>query len=72
MSFSIRLTAKEKELASSYAKVHSISLSEAFKSALFEKIEEEYDIVLAEKSYKDYLKDTTTLSHEEMKEELGL
>ena len=47
MSFSIRLTEKEKELAESYARLHSQTLSEAFKCALFEKIEDEYDIAVA-------------------------
>ena len=40
MSFSIRMTEEEKALAESYAKMHSLSLAEAFKRALFEKIEE--------------------------------
>ena len=57
MSFSIRLTDTEKALAESYAKLHAISLGEAFKRALFEKIEEEYDIALAEEAYAEYLKD---------------
>ena len=57
MSFSIRLTATEKALAESYAKLHAISLGEAFKRALFEKIEDEYDIALAEEAYAEYLKD---------------
>ncbi len=56
MSFSIRLTEEERKLADSYAKLHSISLAEAFKKALFEKIEDEYDIVIAEEAYKDYKK----------------
>ncbi len=55
MSFSIRLTAEEKALAESYAKVHAISLGEAFKRALFERIEDEYDIVVAEEAYKEYV-----------------
>ena len=55
MAFSIRLTDEERELAESYAKLHSFSLSEAFKKALFEKIEDEYDIALADEAYKDYL-----------------
>ena len=38
MSFSIRLTTEEKNLAESYARIHAISLGEAFKQALFEKI----------------------------------
>ena len=57
MSFSIRLTAEEKKLADSYAKLHAISLGEAFKRALFEKIEDEYDIAVADEAYNEYLKD---------------
>ena len=55
MAFSIRLTEVERKLAESYAKLHSISLSEAFKGALFEKIEDEYDIAVAESAYKEYV-----------------
>ena len=54
MSFSIRLTEEEKMLASSYAKLHSMSLSEAFKRALFERIEDEYDIAVAEAALTEY------------------
>ncbi len=55
MSFSIRLTAEEKSLAESYAKVHAISVGEAFKRALFERIEDEYDIVVAGDAYNEYV-----------------
>ena len=55
MSFSIRLNPNEKALAESYAKLHSLSLAEAFKQALFEKIEDEYDIAVAESAYKEYV-----------------
>ena len=55
MAFSIRLTSEEKVLAESYAKVHAISLGEAFKRALFERIEDEYDISIAEEAYSDYV-----------------
>lgn len=57
MGFSIRLTEEEKALASSYAKLHSMSLGEAFKKALFERIEEEYDIVVANEAYEEFVKD---------------
>ena len=46
MAFSIRLTEQEKKIADSYARLHSISLGEAFKQDLFEKIEEEYDLAV--------------------------
>ena len=55
MSFSIRLTTEEKTLAESYARLHSLSLGEAFKRALFEKIEDEYDVTVADEAYKDYI-----------------
>lgn len=57
MSFSIRLTPEEKSLAESYAKIHAISLGEAFKQALFERIEDEYDITVAQEAYDEYVKD---------------
>lgn len=55
MAFSIRLTDEERALASSFAKLHSMSLSEAFKSALFEKIDAEYDVTISEEAYQEYL-----------------
>lgn len=72
MSFSIRLNPKEKALAESYAKLHSLSLAEAFKQALFEKIEDEYDVALAEIAYKEYKENPKTYSHNEVIEMLDL
>ena len=57
MSFSIRLTEEERALAESYAKLHSFSLAEAFKKALFEKIEDEYDLTVAQEAYQEYVSD---------------
>lgn len=56
MAFSIRLSDEEKKLADSYAKIHAISVGEAFKRALFEKIEDEYDVAVANQSYEEYEK----------------
>ena len=56
MAFSIRLTEEEKRLANSYAKIHAISIGEAFKKALFEKIEDEFDIAIANQAYDEYVK----------------
>ncbi len=55
MAFSIRLTDEERQLATSYAQLHSMTLGEAFKRALFERIEEEYDLVVHEEAYQEYL-----------------
>lgn len=56
MAFSIRLTDEERKLAESYSKIHSISLGEAFKRALFEKIEDEFDLTVAEEAHNEYVK----------------
>jgi hypothetical protein len=73
MSFSIRLTEDERKLADSYARLHSLTLAEAFKSALFDRIEEEYDIALADRAYEEYVKDDKkSRPIEELWEELGL
>ena len=57
MAFSIRLTDDERMLAESYAKLHSYTLSEAFKKALFEKIEDEYDLMIGQEAYNEYVAD---------------
>lgn len=55
MPLSIRLSEDERQLVNSYAKIHAISVAEAFKRALFERIEDEFDIALADEAYQDYL-----------------
>ena len=73
MAFSIRLTEEEKSLADSYAKLNSMSLGEAFKKALFEKIEDEYDIKVGEEAYKEYVgSGKKSRPFSELKKELGL
>lgn len=56
MSFSIRMTDEERQLADSYAKLHNISLSDAFKTALFERIEDEFDLTVSQEAYSEYIK----------------
>jgi hypothetical protein len=55
MAFSISLIEQERQLAENYARIHSISIGEAFKQALFEKIEDEYDIAVFNSAYADYI-----------------
>ena len=57
MKINIQLSQEEMILAKTYSKNHSMNLEDAFKSALFEKIEDEYDTITAEKAYEDFLKD---------------
>ena len=54
MAFSIRLSEEERKLADSYARLHSMSMGEAFKRALFERIEDEYDLTVAEDAQQEY------------------
>ena len=72
MVISIRMTEEEKKLADAYAKLNGVSLSETIKRAFFEKIEDEYDIALADMALREYEKDPKTYSHEEVKKMLGL
>ena len=72
MAFSIRLTEQERQIADSYARLHSLTLAEAFKQALFEKIEDEYDVTVAEEAYAEYEQNPTTYSLEDIKKELML
>ena len=72
MVVSIRMTNEEKDLASAYAKLNGVSLSEAIKRAYFEKIEDEYDIELADSALREYEKNPKTYSLKELMEELGL
>ena len=53
MAFSIRLSEEEKKLADSYARLHSMSTGEAFKQ--FERIEDEYDVRVANDAYREYV-----------------
>ena len=55
MTFTIRLNNEERALAESFAKLHSVPLGEAFKRALFERIEDEYDVTVAEEAYQEYV-----------------
>ena len=72
MVISIRMTEEEKKLANAYARLNGISLSEAIKRAYFEKIEDEYDIALADVALQEYEKNPKTYTLEELMKELDL
>ncbi len=54
-TFSIRLSDEERQLATTYAHMHAISLGEAFKRALFERIDDEYDVRIGREAYEEYI-----------------
>ena len=67
MTVKMHLSRQEKKLALDYAKRNGVSLSTAIKDAFFEKIEDEYDIAVADMALRQYEKDHISYSHEEVK-----
>ena len=72
-NITLRLTDEERDILNNIAHLYGGKLSTAIKTILFEKIEEEYDIVIAEESFKKYI-DSGKKSRpfSELKKELGL
>lgn len=62
------MTDEERRIAEQYAKLHRMPLAEAFRRALFEKIENQYDTNIAQEAYTEHSKDPTTYSLDEVKE----
>ena len=67
MTVKIHLSRQEKKLALDYAKRNGVSLSTAIKDVFFEKIEDEYDIAVADMALRQYEKDHISYSHNEVK-----
>ena len=72
MIVSIDMTQEEYELANRYAQKQGLPLEEAIKNVFFEKVEDEYDIALADDALREFEKDPTTYSHEEVEKMLGI
>lgn len=72
MSISLRLSQEDTEIVKSYAKLHNMSLSELFRQAVMERIEEEYDLNAYERAMKEYKQNPITYSLDEVESELGL
>ncbi len=66
MSVSIRLTPQEEKVLRQYAAVHGISVSEAIRQAIADKIEDEFDLKVAEIALKEYRANPKTYSLEEV------
>lgn len=72
MVISVRVSAEDKELFERYAKKHGLSLSEFVRQTVMERIEDEYDLAVAEKAMEELRKDPVTYTMDEVKEALGL
>ena len=67
MTVKIHLSRQEKKLALDYAKRNGVSLNTAIKDVFFEKIEDGYDIAVADMALRQYEKDHISYSHNEVK-----
>ena len=72
MTISVRLGDEETKLIKAYAQMNNISLSDLIRTAVLEKIEDEYDLECYKKAMEQYKKNPKTYTMEEVKEELGL
>lgn len=70
--FSVRLNDQDEKLFKSYAKSNNITLSELFRKAVFEKIEDEYDLSVYRESLEEYNKKPISYSHAEVCKMLGI
>ena len=69
---SVRLSEEESNLVRSYCALHGVSLSDALKKALIEKIEEEFDLAEFEAAKKRFDENPVSHSLEDVRKELGL
>ena len=72
MTVSLRLNKEDEKLIKKYAELKNISLSELFRSALIEKIEDEYDLQAYKKAIEEYKKNPVTYTHDEVAKMLNL
>lgn len=70
-TISLRLNDKEDTLIRKYAEFHNVDLSTCIRQAVIEKIEDEFDLILFDKVW-DQEQNQESISHEDMKKELGL
>ena len=71
MAISLRLSEEDTILIKKYAELHNVSVSELFRQAVMEKIEDEYDLQCYAKALQSYKSDPKTYTLDEVESELG-
>jgi RHH-type transcriptional regulator, rel operon repressor / antitoxin RelB len=66
MPISVRLSPKELQLIKRYAELQGVSISDLIRQTLFEKIEDDVDIILYEKARKAFNKHPKTISMDDV------
>ena len=72
MTISLRLNDDDTQLIKSYAALNGISVSEAIRRAVIERIEDEFDLKAYDKALEEYKKNPVTYSLDEIERELEL
>ena len=72
MTISLRLNDEDTMLIKKYAEINNISISDLFRQAVLERIEDEYDLQAYNKAMKEYEANPITYSHDEVGKMLGL
>ena len=72
MSISLRVSEKEMAVIKSYANIRGSTVSEAVREAIFEKIEDEFDIKIYTELMRKHASDPKVYTHSEMLKKLDL
>ena len=72
MTISLRLNDEDTMLIKKYAEINNISISDLFRQAVLERIEDEYDLQAYNKAMEEYKANPVTSSHDEVGKMLGL
>ena len=72
MTISLRLSDEDMLLIKKYAELHKTSVSDLFRQAVLERIEDEYDLEMFRIAMAEYKSNPVTYSLEDVEKELGL
>ncbi len=72
MAVSVRLNKEDEALIRNYAQMKNLSVSEAIRQAVMEKIEDEFDLKVYYEAMAEYQENPVTYTHEEVGKMLGL
>lgn len=72
MTVSLRLNKEDEILIKKYAELKNMSLSDLFRNALLEQIEDECDLQAYKKAMEEYKKNPKTYTLDEVKKELDM
>lgn len=72
MAVSLRLNKEDEALIRNYAEMKNLSVSEAIRQAIMEKIEDEFDLKVYYEAMAEYKENPVTYTLDEVERELGL